>query len=773
MSAPFKPTNDGEYTVVHMFAGSGGCSSGFELDGFVTVAAIDNDDDACADLDYLLNKQVAVCANVMTMEPADLRRIVGSRRPDVFVSTPPCKGWSRLLDKRKRKSEKYVQMCSLAVRSVWLAMYAWDEPPPLILIENVRGMATEGREMMQIIKSELSKFGYLFDIRVHNVGKLGNLAQSRDRCMFVARDPKRCPAFLMVPEEHPLRPCGEELGKLPPPVMDARSDSMHRLPQLSALNWLRIAAIRAGKDWKDLPARIRLGGDPKDRMSKYGVERWDEPAHTVVGAGARVPSGRCAVADQNAAAAWSVDPQIRPGGETTPRNGNYGVEAPTAPAHTIRGEHQVWSAPASYADPRYQLGPNAHAGILGVEHPDAPAHTVTGNARVQGSWGGIADRRLGANPGGVEEKPKKRRNVAKGQADLFSGGAEPGPAVNAVDPRMPSIDPRVDDHAGNRQNGGFGVNAWEGPAHTVVAEGSVQNTWTSAAAPLPNRGPRRPGWARGRRNDSVDPRLHCKQWSGSYGVLHPDEPAATVLAHMRHDNSAASCVDTKLGYRAEGDEAAGKHSGRGCYGVVDPAAPALTIRGHMEVRQAPGAVAAPLPTVDPRKEWAMDGPPGSWSGAGRLHNYGVQEWDRPSGTIRGVHTLQNARAAVAHPDYPVPTHRLVRDVDGELVLLGPPIEDWNAICYLVIQSEDGSWHRPMTDLELAVLQSLPAEHNGKMLALRGPSGKRREHIGNMLPRMAAYQMARSCRATLDQKHGAFMLVGCGKIWVEREERLSA
>lgn len=627
-----------------------------------------------------------------------------------LIATHNCKGWSRLLDKKKRKSPKYVEMCSLAVRAVWLGMYAWDEPPPLIVIENVRGMATEGREMMDIIRSELRRFGYLFDIRTHNVGKLGNLAQSRERCLFVARDPKRCPAFLMVPTEHPLRPCGDELGKLPPPIMDARSESMHRLPQLSARNWLRIAAIRAGKDWKDLPARIRLGGDDTNRHdSKFGVERWDGPAHTVVGVGNRVPSG------------WSAiqDPRIRPGGATEPRNGNYGVEDPEAPAHTIRGEHRVWSAPASFAD-----------------------------------------RRLGstqAEPAPVA-KPRRARKAAAGQAALFELGAEPDTDVGQ--PHLHGVDLRVSDHGGDRQNGGFGVNAWERPAHTVVGHADVANTWACASTPLGPR--RRAGWAAGRRGDrggAVDPRLTCKQWAGSYGVNDPAEPSPTILAAMRHDNASASYADPRLGYRGEDDEAAGKHSGRGCYGVVDLAKPAPTIRGHMEVRQAPGAIAAPLPSIDARVDWD----PGEHGG--RPHNYGVQDWTRPASTIRGKQTTQNSRASVAHPDYPVPTHRLVRDADGELVLLGPTITDWDEICYLVIESEDGSWHRPMTDLELAVLQSLPAEHNGAMLALRGPSGKRREHIGNMLPKAVARAIAAACRATLDQPHAEFSLVGNGKIWV--------
>ncbi len=669
-----------KYTVVHAFSGSGGCSAGFDEEGFETLAALDFDADACADLDYLLNRKVAVVVDIQKMQPADLLAIV-PRRPDVWVETPPCKGWSRLLGKGRRKSAKYVAMCSLAVRGVWLALHTWPEPPPLIVIENVRGMSTEGREMMDIIKKELRAFGYLFDIRTWNVGKIGNLAQSRDRCLFVARDPKRCPAFLMVPTEHPLRPCGDELGKLPPPLIDARSKSMHKLPQLSAMNWLRIAAIPPGKDWKALPARIQLGGNPKDRQSKFGVESWTEPAHTVTGAGSRVPSGRSAVADP------------RPGG--------------CAPI----------VVPAMAATP----------------------------------------------------KTKRARKAPASQAMLFGEAA----ATTATsEPAGPGVDLRITDRDG-RQSGGFGVNGWDAPAHTVVGHTDVSNTWASTATPI--RFTPAAGWSAGRKGDrgGLDPRLDCTPRSGAYGVQAPERPSATIVGHHKHDNSPGSYADPRLGYRDEGDEAAGKHSGRGCYGVLDPDAPAPTIRGHVEIRQAPGAVADPGPSVDPRKDWDTSDP-GSWAGRGRPQAYGVQDWDRPASTIRGSQKIVNSRASVAHPGYPEPTHWLVRDEAGGLVLLGPEIKDWNEICYLVIMTEDEpgvwSWHRPMTDLELAVLQSLPAEHNGEMLALRGPSGKRREHIGNMLPKAVAKAIARACRATLDQPHATFQLIGKGKIWVNPARR---
>lgn len=635
------------YTVVHMFSGSGGCSRGFQLEDFKTIAALDNDADACADLEYLLGEAVSVCIDIATMTTADLRRLVGERAPDVLVLTPPCKAWSRCLPKKKRFSPKYQAMTRLAVRAVQLALGTWKVPPKLIVIENVRGMNTEGRALMEEIKRELRRHGYVWNIRTWNLGEFG-LAQNRDRCLFVARHEPQVPCFLMVPPRSAARPCGDELGKLPPPVLEARSESMHRLPQLSALNWLRLAAIPPGKDWKALPARIRLGGQGRARHDgKFGVEDPAKPAHTVT-AKNRVVSGWSAVADQRA--------------------------------------FEFSAAPAAI-ETSYQLGPNA------------------------------------------------------------------------------GLDLRVDDHGGQRKNGGFGVNAWGQPAHAVLAEGSVQNTWSSVSSPLGGRVAR--AWA-GRRGDrgGVDPRLTCEQRNGSYGVLDPAEPAKTILAHHSHDNAAGSYADTKIGYRDPGDEAAGKHSGRGCYGVLDPAMPSPAIRGHMDVRQAPGAVADPRLEVDPRKEWG-EGEPGSWAAKGRPQAYGVQPWDKPSSTIRGKQVTANSRSAVAHPAYPEPTHRLVRDADGELVLLGPPIQDWDEVCYLVIQSEDGSWHRPLTDLELAVLQSLPAFHRGAMLALRGPSGKRREHIGNMLPTLAAQAIARECKATLDAAGDGFRLVGDGDVWVRQ------
>lgn len=96
-----------------------------------------------------------------------------------------------------------------------------------------------------------------------------------------------CPDVLRRPPPKRVRTVGEVLMPLPSPAA-AHGDEMHRLPPLSPLNWLRLAAIRAGKDWRDLPAAIRLGGDsPARHDGKLGVEAWGAAAHTVIGRGSR------------------------------------------------------------------------------------------------------------------------------------------------------------------------------------------------------------------------------------------------------------------------------------------------------------------------------------------------------------------------------------------------------------------------------------------------------------------------------------------------------
>lgn len=369
-----------DLTVVHLFAGSGGCTLGFQRAGFRSLGSFDFDAVACRDLERLTGGP-AFCRDLATMQPAELRGLTGEC-PDVVVMSPPCKSFSGCMPAARAGEAHYVDMSQLAVRGVFLILEAWARRRPrLILLENVPRIQTRGAALIDQVVQLLQRSGYTTDQRTHDCGALGGLAQHRHRFLLVARHLETCPDVLRRPTAQRVRTVGEVLDPLPSPAAP-HGDELHRLPRLSPLNWLRLAAIRAGKDWRDLPAAIRIAGeradprvpwDPethKGRPDSYGVGGWSAPSLTI-------RNTRAAVADP------------RLGCE--PRNGHYGVVDASLPSPTIIGHHQHDRAPASFADPRLRHAPRR--GTMGVVDPAVPAPTIRARHDVRQAPGAVVDAR--------------------------------------------------------------------------------------------------------------------------------------------------------------------------------------------------------------------------------------------------------------------------------------------------------------------------------------------------------------------------------------------
>jgi len=60
-----------DFTVLHLFSGSGGGALGFKRVGFHSLGSIDLDPIACRDLERLTGER-AICADILAMGPADL-----------------------------------------------------------------------------------------------------------------------------------------------------------------------------------------------------------------------------------------------------------------------------------------------------------------------------------------------------------------------------------------------------------------------------------------------------------------------------------------------------------------------------------------------------------------------------------------------------------------------------------------------------------------------------------------------------------------------------
>jgi site-specific DNA-cytosine methylase len=162
----------------------------------------------------------------------------------------------------------------------------------------------------------------------------------------------------------------------------------------------------------------------------------------------------------------------------------------------------------------------------------------------------------------------------------------------------------------------------------------------------------------------------------------------------------------------------GGREGKAKYRIVPWNESGGCVIGNSSTGQGAYAVA------DPRPQRWIDGRR-AFEGGG---HYGVSAWGEPSATVLSAAKLDRGPFSVADPRLPGPDDR------------PSPAP--------VIIALDGTWHRPFTTLELAVLQGYdPAQLMEAPLSGKGHTTWR-QHIGNRVPPPAAQAIAEVFGETL-------------------------
>ena len=727
-----------EFRVFHLFCGLGGGALGFQAakgewrgfkGQFNTLGGVDVDPEACQDFEQLTGIPATRLDLFRTEDytafhgheppagwaeatPEDIRAAAQNEHPDVVFTSSPCKGLSALLPKAQAESRKYQALNNLTVRGIWLTVEAWkDNPPGLIIFENVPRITSRGKPLLDRIKALLHAYGYEVADGIHDVGEVGGLAQHRRRYLLVARHAAKIPSFLYHPPRRKVKAIGSVLGDLPMPD-DPASGPLHKLPRLNWLTWLRLALIPAGGDWRDLqniaPGSFGITAEAAQYDHTYRVTDWKATAGTVTG-GSGPSNGAVSVADPRLPGdyyehlyrvtgwedtAGTVTAATRPAGGAAsaadPRptgqhwRGHFRIIRWGEPAKTVTGQSGSFSSKSGMAVADARLGHSPRKGVFQVNLWDQPANTVIGSASVRGSNGVAAV----ADPG-LRHTPRE---------------------------------------------GSYDVADWDGPSRTVTGAAGVGTSNGAQAV--------------------ADPR------GGPYGVLDWEQPAGTVTGNMR-----PSCGTTPA---SVADPCIRDRVGSGALCVADPHVPDRPTRraGDLSVHgwgQAASTVTAEDSVGSGGQSVADIRLPDA---NGRYTNkYGIQEWDGPAHTVTGMTDVQEGAPCVGDPRPISPT---------EATSIHIPANNESGVW--VIISEDGTWHRPLTTLELACLQGLPAiMRDGRPLTLVGNSQARfRERIGNAVPAPAARAVAESMLQTLiPSSVGALVLSTYGTaVWVRMMWRIA-
>jgi len=439
---------------------------------------------------------------------SDIHRAAGGERPHIVFLSAPCKGFSGLLSEGKSKTDKYQALNRLTLRGVWLMLEAWrDDPPELVIFENVPRIATRGRHLLDQIVDLLRAYGYAVAETTHDCGELGNLAQSRKRFLLVGRHIAKVPPFLYEPHSRPLRAVGDVLGRMLMPG-DVRGGPMHRVPSLQWKTWVRLAFVEAGSDWRSLNRLTVEDGQlrdylimPENRNSGFlGVGKWDAPRGTVTGRS--LPNnGDFSVADprqQLYAAGYGVTPWDAPSGavagESLPSNGKFAIQ-----------------------DPRFGQSAKWNDGqALGVRRWDEATGTVAGQQGPgQGAYSVADPRHTG---------PAKHSNEFR----IVSWDKSSMAVTSAHGTGQAVADPRPD---WNGRHGHLHVSDWRRTSRTVTAGGKgVQGGYLSVADPRPNM-------QRGKGDHYLT--------GGHYGVVRYGDSSGAVSASACHDNGPWSVADPR------------------------------------------------------------------------------------------------------------------------------------------------------------------------------------------------------------------------------------
>ncbi|WP_186095655.1 DNA cytosine methyltransferase [Burkholderia gladioli] len=208
--------------------------------------------------------------------------------------------------------------------------------------------------------------------------------------------------------------------------------------------------------------------------------------------------------------------------------------------------------------------------------------------------------------------------------------------------------------------------------------------------------------------------------AGAQGVADPRPPAGPLFSKYKvteWTGHAGTVIggDDQGAYAVADPRSGTSFEGRGKYRVTSFDEPAGTVIARSDSGQGAFAVADPRPGM--RRERGDAYLTGG--------HYGVVGWTEPSGAVSAAAGHDNGRWSVADPRLPAQNEKIVA----------------------IIRALDGTWHRPFTTLDLAVLQALvePEEY----LELDGLSDQAwRERIGNAVPPDAAEAIAEVMGTTL-------------------------
>lgn len=292
-------------TAIDLFAGGGGLTVGLKRAGFEVVSAVEKERHACATYRanhpevHLLEKDITEVSG------DDLKSHAEHGVIDLLAGCPPCQGYTSLnKDGIDDPRNKLIFEISRLAEEIM---------PRAIMMENVPGLTTKGKDLYENLKAKLKDLGYKLDnsAEVLQAADYG-VPQERRRLVILAglefeielpspthsKDGEnKLPHWKSVADAIG----GKKYIGAPLTLSEAKRmgdiehSDWHVVRDLSEQNQRRISAAVPGQSWAAIPEHLRPEchrGDYIGFTNVYGRMEWLQPSPTITGGCTTFSKGR-------------------------------------------------------------------------------------------------------------------------------------------------------------------------------------------------------------------------------------------------------------------------------------------------------------------------------------------------------------------------------------------------------------------------------------------------------------------------------------------------